>query len=259
MPSTQQQQQIQIPVGTQSISIQVEGNPTAPTGGGVRRDHTLTAAAQQALRQAASELATSPTKGTRRWLMPLLVMFALFMAAALAFASISLFGNQKDLRDRISFQESQLKRMEEHIQKQEQQHTNAQSKRDNLGIFNHESDKDDDDNKLSGTPSDRLHEQIYEFVLPQQQSLPRAGEMIAIPSDSSNSIPGLDIELIVSYDVCCHLDDSMSCARGMDVSRSVPSMSASLQRQSERQFLALRISTNVGYAGKQCTLRFTQR
>lgn len=105
-----------------------------------------------------------------------------------------------------------------------------------------------------------LHTGAYEFVLPAQPA--RAGESIRVPARAGESIPGLDLKQTLRYDVCCWLaDGTLNCARGTDVSRATPSMSAALVEDPTdgSQYLSLRFSAGTAYAARRCALTFDHR
>jgi len=98
---------------------------------------------------------------------------------------------------------------------------------------------------------------VYPFTIPQSY---KPLDATRIPD--SGSIDSLNINRLVSYDVCCRLDGgTYLCARGLDVNRSSPSLSAHLKRDAETgdQHMVLYLSSggNV-FSGKTCTLQFTQ-
>lgn len=117
-------------------------------------------------------------------------------------------------------------------------------------------------NGALSAPNSPLIVSVYSFNLPKKY---KPLEPIRIPTPDSQSaittIEGLDIDKVVSYDVCCRVDSLTNlCARGLNVHKSTPSISAHLQfdPDSEDNYLLLYLSTGGNlFSGKFCTLMYT--
>lgn len=201
----------------------------------------------------------------RKWIMPLVIAVMVIGMVGLALCLRHFYNVTHDMRLEILTQNTQIKSLENRLAGGlPALSSGSTSKRESraLGLFEQPRDRPPEESPLPANSRDDdniIHDRMYEFSLPSQGL--RIGESIRVPPDRGSSVPGLDISSLVSYDVCCRLEDgSFSCARGVDVSRSVPSMSANLQSDgSGSQFLSLRISTTAAYAGRTCLLRFSQR
>lgn len=205
----------------------------------------------------------------RKWIMPLVIVVMVIGMVGLALCLRHFYNVTHDMRLEILTQNTQIKSLENRLSgglpALSAGGGTAKRESRSLGLFEQPRDRPPEEGRESPLPATSrdddnvIHDRMYEFSLPSQGL--RIGESIRVPPDRGSSVPGLDIPSLVSYDVCCRLEDgSFSCARGVDVSRSVPSMSANLQSDaSGSQFLSLRISTTAAYAGRTCLLRFSQR
>ncbi len=81
-----------------------------------------------------------------------------------------------------------------------------------------------------------------------------------IPEDHGSSLPGFEtserMDEVLTYDVCCRMGETLTCARGVELDSTAPTFSARLKRDHASRYLALQVSAPSLFAGKTCWLRY---
>lgn len=225
-----------------------------PSFSASRRDGSPASAAASVTPPPAKEaLSFVPRWWNRRMLAPALISLAFLLV--LASLSALQLHNQSTYQARLASQELKLRAIEVRFGIDG---APAEPGGD-LNVFDYANRRARGEEQPVGAAR-TLHTGAYEFVLPEQPA--RAGESIRVPARAGESIPGLDLKQTIRYDVCCWLGDgTLNCARGTDVSRATPSMSAALVEDPSdgSQYLSLRFSSGTAYAARRCALTFDHR
>jgi hypothetical protein len=216
---------------------------------------------QQAAQEVVQQLSMHHHQSKKRHFWVLLVL----ALAALLTVSVVIWQQQLTidrLRDSDRLRETQIKTLQERVARPPA--VGVASKRDSTPLDLFESTDTNEDSSSSSSNNAPFQEYVYEFQMPSaRQMAQEGGGTVRVPDERGTSLPNLDLVRLVSFDVCCRMDErTFSCARGADVgAASVRGMSASMQSDpdSGAQYLSVRVGQPSAYAGRRCVVRFAEK